>query len=195
MRKVYDPSYMLPPGHLAVSYILAKESEKKSKSLTAQGIVFIVFCGIIFDLDFFVPYLFGYPGGAHHYFPTHTPLAGIVYFSVLSLMFKNKFSKKTFIVAGMAMILHLVFDDLSYWLCLLGLESNVRPQIFWLYPFDLRRNIEIQRALDLYSQQKITNKDILLGYIVGAPKLFIIEIFSTIAATYIFLRTKLAKNK
>ena len=160
----------------------------------SREILFIVFCGFLFDLDFFVPYLFGYPGGAHHYFPTHTPLAGIIYFIILYLIFRNKFSKRTFIFAGVAMFLHLVIDDLSYWMSLIGLEKEGRPQIFWLYPFDPRRNIEIQKALIIYSQQKITNKSVLNSYIFKAPKLFVLEIMITGIALYVFIGNKFFKK-
>lgn len=187
---------MLPPGHLSVSYLVAKTGEKSNSRFTSKGILFIVFCGFLFDLDFFVPYFFGYPGGAHHYLPTHTPLAGIIYYAILYLIFRNKFSKRTFVFAGIAMFLHLVIDDFSYWMSLLGLEKEVNPQIFWLYPFDTRRNIEIQKALKVYSQQKLTNKDVLNSYIVGAPKLFMLEIMVTSIALFMLIGNKfLRKSK
>ena len=185
---------MLPPGHLSASYIIAKSGERKLSKFTKQEILFIVLCGFIFDLDFFVPYLFGYPGGVHHYFPTHTPLAGLIYFAILYLIFRNKFSKRTFVFAAITMLTHLIIDDFSYWMSLVGLEREVQPQIFWLYPFDARRNIAIQKALEISSQQKITNKDVLFSYVSGAPKLFMIEIIVTGIALYMLIKNKLTSK-
>lgn len=186
---------MLPPGHLSASYLLAKSNKDKASQFSREEIIFIIFCGFIFDLDFFVPYLFGYPGGLHHYFPTHTPLAGIIYFVILYSIFRKKFSKKAFIFAGIAMLSHLVIDDFSYWMSLLRIENNVGPQIFWAYPFDPRRGVEINKALALYQQHKITNLDVLKSYIFQAPKLFILEIVVTISALLVFIKSHIHKTK
>jgi len=93
---------MLTPGHIAVSYLISKLPIRCSEKLKTNETLLVIFSGNSFDLDFSLPPLFGYPGGVHHYFPTHTPIFGVVLFSVLYLLFRKRFSKKTFILAGIA---------------------------------------------------------------------------------------------
>jgi len=74
---------MLPTGHTSAAYLIAQIPIDKKTILKWYEVVFILICGNLPDGDFFIPNLFGYPGGTHHYFPTHTPLAIIIYFIVL----------------------------------------------------------------------------------------------------------------
>lgn len=183
---------MLTFGHTAVSYLISQASRLKHRTLGWKEIVFILFCGNVFDLDFLIPETFSYPypGGAHHLLPTHTPLVGFILFTTLFLFLRKKFSGETFALAGIAMIGHLVLDDLAYWLYLLGIHKVGSPQIFWLYPFDPRRNLEIRRFINLNAQKHYTNIDILKNYIFNGPVVFALEIALVLVALYVFIRGK-----
>jgi len=56
---------MLPFGHTAVGYLIAKKSRQK---LTLKEIVLVVVAANIFDLDFFLLTILGITGGQHHYY-------------------------------------------------------------------------------------------------------------------------------
>ncbi len=178
---------MFPIGHVSISFLISQIG-RKAKGFGWKDIIFIIFCGNIFDFDFLLPPMFSYPNGGHHYFPTHTPLAGIILFLILFFLFRKLFSKQTFVLAGLAMLSHLVLDDLSYWLYLLGLAKEGSPQIFWLYPFDPRRKIEIEKFFDAYSEEPVTNEYFLKRYLTGAPYLFVSEFLLMIIALLIFTR-------
>jgi len=186
---------MLTPGHIAASYLISKLPFKHEEKLSTGDTLFVVLSGNGFDFDFFLPPLFGYPGGIHHYLPTHTPIFGVVLFSVLYLLFRNKFSKKIFILVGLAMLSHLVLDDFSHWWGLFGFESELAttPQILWEYPFNFGRKKTLQEAIDYYRQNPITNVDILAIY--AKSKLFIIEVIIVIVAIAVFLKNQITHAK
>lgn len=181
---------MLTFGHTAFSYLLSQPPRFTGKKLTKKEVIFIVICGNLFDVDFIVPYFFGFPGGAHHYFPTHTPLMGIIYSFILYGIFRKKLQLKVLILGFISLFSHLIFDDLSYWFYLVGLEKFGTPQIFWLYPFDPRREIAIKQVLEIWSYTKITNMDVLRNYIFTAPKLFLLEITLVASSLVAFIKTK-----
>jgi len=186
---------MITSGHIATSYLISQLPIKREEQLRSSGVLFIVFCGNSFDFDFFLPPLFGYPGGIHHYLPTHTPLFGIILFALLYLVFRKKFSTKTFILAGLAMVSHLVLDDFNYWLGLLGLDSGITttPQILWEYPFNFGRKRTLQDAIEFYRQNPITNSEILRIY--TKSKLFAIEVITVFIASIVFLRNNMVRAK
>lgn len=181
---------MLTFGHTAISYLISQVSQLKGKSLKWQEVLFIVFCGNIFDLDFFVPLLYGYPAGAHHYFPTHTPLAGLIYFLVLLLLFRKKLSGQVFLLGGLAMLSHLVLDDLSYWFYLANWEKEGSQQVFWLYPFDPNRAAAVKSGLEHFASRHLTTIDVARAYFIKAPKLFMLEIVFSFLAVLVFIRNK-----
>ena len=181
---------MSPAGHTAIAYLVSQSPRLKGKRLKINEILFILLAGNVFDLDYFVPSLFGFPRGTHHLFPIHTPLGGIFIFGILYLLFKKRFSKRIFSLAGIAMALHLVADDFGHWLCLLGVENFVSPQIFWLYPFDPRRDGEIARILATHNINQYSNYNILKKYFFSTPKLFFTEMAVTISAIIVFTLTK-----
>jgi len=182
---------MLPFGHTAVSYFISQIPRLKGLPLKRSEVLFILFCGIIFDFDFLILYLLGVPAGFHHYSPTHTPLAGFVYFIVLYLLLRKRFSRRVFVLAGLAMLSHLMLDDLSYWLGLLGLEENMRPQIFWFYPLDPRRAGEREHLVELYHQGKLTTTACLRCYLANAPGVFFLEIIFSLMALGLFIRNRI----
>lgn len=116
---------MLTTGHTAASYLISQTPQLKGIGLSKSEILFILFCGNIFDPDFFLLQLLGHPFWLHHhYLPTHTPLAGLIYLAILYLLLRNKFRRRIFLLAGVAMLAHLILDDLSYWFPVLGLELD-----------------------------------------------------------------------
>jgi len=182
---------MLTTGHIAASYLISQSTQKNRQSLTAIDILFVILCGNIFDLDFVIPPLFGIPGGIHHSLPTHTPLAGLIIFALLYLALKNKFSKRVFVLAGVAMLSHLLLDDLNYFLGLLGLDkgSATLPQIQWEYPFNFGRKQSLIDAIRYYQQNPTNNAEVLNIYL--KSKLLVIEIVTIIIALFVLLRHKL----
>jgi len=186
---------MITPGHIATSYLISKFPIRRKEKLRPSETLFIIFCGNSFDLDFFLPPLFGYPGGVHHYLPTHTPIFGVVLFSVLYLLFRKRFSTKTFILAGIAMASHLVLDDFNHLLGLLNLDSGITttPQILWEYPFNFGRKKNLHDAIGFYKNNPITNLDVLSIY--TKSKLFVIEIITVIVATLVFMKNRIVNAR
>jgi len=173
---------MLPFGHISAGYLLSQLAKPKTETEGHFGIGFIIFCAIIFDFDYFLPNLLGMPGGTHHYLGSHTPLAGIIYWLILYFVLKGKLSKLTLGLGAMAMVSHLILDDLSYWLTIFGWEHQFRPQIFWLFPFDHRRESELAKFFLYYTSHPYGNKQVLASYLISLPRLFYLEIILTIMA-------------
>jgi hypothetical protein len=185
---------MLTTGHIAASYLISQSSAKNRQILTSKDVFFIVLCGNIFDFDFFIPPLFGLPGGIHHSLPTHTPFAGIIIFLLLYLLLKNKFTRRVFVLAGIAMLSHLILDDFNYFLGLVGFDhgSVILPQIQWEYPFNFGRKQSLLDAIHYYQQNPISNTEVLNIYL--KSKLFTIEIITIIAALFVFLKQQLSSK-
>ncbi|MFA5828771.1 MAG: hypothetical protein WC841_05455 [Candidatus Shapirobacteria bacterium] len=183
---------MITPGHIAASYLISGFPIRPKEKLRSIETLFIVFSGNSFDLDFFLPPLFGYPGGLHHYLPTHTPIFGIVLFSILYFLFRKKFSTKTFILAGVAMASHLVLDDFNHLLGWLNLDSGITstPQILWEYPFNLGRKKTLHEALEFYKNNPTSNAEILSIY--TKSKLFVAEIITVVVALLVFTKDRIS---
>lgn len=173
---------MLPFGHAAAGYLIAKTSSQK---LTPKAIVLIILAANIFDLDFLVLTIFGIPGGQHHYYPGHTFLMGLVYWLLIYLIFRNKFSRQVFILVVLSLLSHLVIDDFSYWLSLAGLEKGVPSQINWLFPI-------IQKSL---LAESLSNLDILRKYLIETPKLFYLELLTIVTAIVVFVHDKISGHE
>jgi len=181
---------MLPFGHASASYLISQTPRLKNQPLKREEVWLVVLTGMVLDLDFFVPYFFGLPGGLHHFFPTHTPLAVVLYLSLLFLIFQKRYSRRALVLAGVAAFAHLVLDDFSYWLTRLGLEKGVGPQISWLYPFDPRMGPVIEQAGKAYSAGMRSNVDILKIYLFQAPTLFYLEITLCLAAILVLVKAR-----
>jgi len=138
---------MLTPGHLAASYLISQSVRFKGHVLTTKEVLFIMASGYVLDLDLLITPLFNVKPSYHHFLPTHTPLF-VVLVSLLGVVLLKKRIKP--LVLGLAIISifsHLVFDDIGYWLQLIGLQEESKiPQIFWFYPFDWRRDVIIQHV-------------------------------------------------
>jgi len=147
---------MLPFGHTAVDYLIAKKSRQK---LTLKEIVLVVVAANIFDLDFFLLTILGITGGQHHYYLGHTPLIGLIYWLIIYLAFRHKFPRQIFVLVALALLSHLVIDDFSYWLTLVGLEKDVSSQVNWFFPFT-QKNPPLE---------PLTNCEVLKIYLFQAP--------------------------
>jgi len=177
---------MLPFGHLAASYLISQIPGKNKQILNPKEIFVVLLAGIMFDFDFLLPNLFGYPGGTHHFFATHTPMAGIIYWLIMWIILRKLIRPRVFFLIALALLSHLVLDDLSYWLGLIGWESRSWPQIFWGYPFDSRREYWINYFFDHYQQHPYTNQDVWDSYFFRLPKLYYLEILLVIWAIFVF---------
>lgn len=102
----------------------------------------------------------------------------------------KKFSRQVFLLGGLAILSHLVFDDFSYWLYLIGLEKVGSQQVFWFYPFDPNRATMVKNGLDYFATRHLTTLDIAKAYLIKTPKLFFLEIIFTTLAMIILFRTK-----
>ncbi len=187
---------MLPLGHTSFSYLISQLPRIKGKRLPLKEVLFILFCGNIFDLDLiFYPLLFGKSSAGHHFFVTHTPLAGMILFVIFFYFCESFFSKETIYLAGLAMLGHFVLDDLFYWFGLMGIVEQNHPQIFWLYPFDPRYEPTLQWAQEHYLNQGLNRLDILIGYISGAFPVFLLEIFLALTAILLCLQVFSGRSK
>lgn len=182
---------MLPFGHVSAAYLISQIPYQNNLKLKFREILFILFCGIIFDFDFLLPGLVGMPGGTHHYLATHTPFSGVLFWLILYILLKKFFSIKIFLLGGLAMLSHLVLDDMSYWLSLVGLGTQFKPQIFWLFPFDSRRVHEMDIFFEYYTSHPYTNREFLENYLFRWPKLFYPEIILTIIALIVWVKGRL----
>ena len=182
---------MLPFGHTAVAYLIAQIPRWRGRALNRAETLLVLFCGSIFDLDLLALALLGIPGALHHYYPGHTPLLGLVWLGFLYIVLRRSFPRRVFFWAGLAMLGHLICDDLSYWFSLCGLEHPVtQPQIFWLFSFDPRHLPELRYAWEVYLQQKPTWQTFLNWYLVSRPLLFYLETSVVLIALVIFLRNR-----
>ena len=72
---------MLPLGHIAFSYLISQLPRFRGKFLSTKEILFVIFAGSVFDLDLIIyPLFFGQSSVGHHFFVTHTPIAGLTLF-------------------------------------------------------------------------------------------------------------------
>lgn len=187
---------MLPLGHTGTAYLISRIGKTEKDKIDWRELILLVICANIFDIDFFPLYFLGYPGALHHYFPFHTPLVGVIIFLIVYKFFKNKFPKRTFYFCALAILSHLILDDLPYWLSLLGVEKNIRPQIFWFYPFDFRRRMEVaQIAVDYLNGRISNNKGIFLAYLMGAPFTAWLEITIFLTSVFFFVRQLVAEGR
>lgn len=183
---------MLPLGHSSAGYLISQATKKR---LGTKEVLLVMLCANILDFDLFLPNLFGFPAGIHHYFPIHTPIAVLIIWMILWVWLRKKISKEALILSGVAMLSHLVLDDLSYWLSLIGLEERMRPQIFWLYPFDPRYAEEFRWIINKRISEGLTSTDVLKIYLFTLPRLFYLEIILTGTAIGVWIRKRYKSQK
>ena len=123
---------MLPPGHIAASYILIKSAGILGFNLSFPETLAVLASSIILDFDIiFASFL----KKSHHDLASHTPFGVFVIWLVIILLFENHLSPAAKTLILVSLFLHLVLDELGFWLCKLKLqEISEEPQINWLYP-------------------------------------------------------------
>lgn len=156
--------------------------------MTSAEQILIVGAGYILDLDLIIAKFFVKRETYHHLLPTHTPLFVVILFALVFLVLKNVFSSLALFLSLMAMIVHLVLDDIGYWFCKLGLQkiSDV-PQIFWLYPFDKRREHYVK---GWQRETNISNRGMIKSYLTKAPANAISELLLFVFALLVFLNNE-----
>jgi len=167
---------MLPTAHTSIGFLIS-QIKIKGKSLSTLEIIFVVFCANVFDLDLIYVYLGGQTT-YHHLLVSHTPLFAVGLIALFTLIFRLNW--RVALLGFVAMLSHFVLDDLCYWLYLFGITEDGKPEIFWLFPFDPRR----EEALRLYSSLRPTVGGFLVSYI--KHPLFIFEWIFLISATSVF---------
>lgn len=176
---------MFPLGHLSAGYLISQTPKVKGIHLPVKEVVTITACGLILDFDFFILPLFGYPGASHHNFPVHTPMGIVIMIVLLAILTQFKLSKLAYVLGFMALISHLVFDDLSYWLYRLGIGNPVPAQINWFYPANINHHPVF-----------ITTEQALYGYLIETPTLFILELLLFLFTVgYLIYQIKKGKNE
>ncbi len=178
---------MLPLGHLSAGYLIAQTSKKE---LTKQELGIVFLSSIILDFDLFLPELFGFPAGTHHYFPIHTLMGGAIIWLLMWVLLRHRVPRRTLVLSAGVMLSHLMLDDLSYWLSLVGLEGKMRPQIFWWYPFDTRYATELEWIINKRISEGMTTAGVLKIYLFTLPRLFYLEIILFLTAIGVGLRKR-----
>ncbi len=179
-------------GHTSAAYLISKiKVTKDQPPFKKSEVIFILVCGNIFDIDYLLLPLVGVPGWLHHYSPSHTPFFGVVYLLLFYFLFRTKFSKQTFILGTIAMLSHLVLDDASYWLSFMHLTTDIHPQIFWLFPLDIRFLPEMKLAFtELYSRAWSLGV-IVEFYLIKTPVYVFMELIIVIFAVKTWFKDRL----
>jgi hypothetical protein len=127
---------MTHAGHLSISYILARIALSVGFPLEGQEILLLLIAGILPDADFLLSFLHSNAGDVHHRFPTHTPFGLFCIWVLLSVLLPHH-SYHFYVILLITFFVHLVLDDVGYWLCKLRLQK-ISPyrQIQWFFPFE-----------------------------------------------------------
>lgn len=179
---------MLTLGHLSASYFISQIPTFYGAPLTSTEQILIVGAGYILDLDLLIAKFFVKREAYHHLLPTHTPLFVTIVSAFSFLLLRDIFSPVVLFLALIAMMTHLILDDIGYWFCKLGLQkiSDV-PQIFWFYPFDSRRQHYVK---SWQYETNISNRGMIKSYLTKAPANVISEVLLFALALLIFLNNK-----
>lgn len=168
-------------GHAATGYLLAQLPSAFGRPLPLldQSLIFIA--GNFLDLDLLYSKFLVKQTFNHHFSPTHTPVFALILSLIFYFIFGHNLSPVTNFLIFISMMLHLAFDDISYWFTKLGLEkSSPHPQIFWSYPVDSRRN-----GQTLPSHVPLAK--VLANYYFKAPWTFGLELLITSMALLVFI--------
>jgi len=123
---------MLPPGHIAASYILIKSAEIFGFKISLPEIMLILAASIVLDFDLIAAHRLK---KSHHDFFTHTPFGVLLIWLAFILLFGANLSLVAKILVLAAFFTHLFLDESGFWLCKAGFqEVSQEPQINWLYP-------------------------------------------------------------
>jgi hypothetical protein len=179
---------MLTLGHLSASYLISQIPTFYGAPISSSEQILIVGAGYVLDLDLLIAKYFVKREAYHHLLPTHTPLFVVTVSTVGFLLLQNIFSPLALFLSFVAMMVHLILDDIGYWFCKLGLQkiSDV-PQIFWAYPFDKRK----QRYIKNWQHETdFSNYGTIKSYLTKAPANVVSELLLFAAALLVFLDNK-----
>jgi hypothetical protein len=166
-------------GHLAFSYLLSLIPMLLGIKLSLAEQGFIILCGAVLDTDFIFPYFSKKAGAMHHFLPTHTPAFCFILITVLYFLLNKYISILSFFLGFVALISHLMLDDFGHLLYKLKIDNSFkRPQIFWLYPYDKRRDYWANKI-------NMTNKEAVQLFF-KEPYSWKVEVFLITAAILIF---------
>lgn len=183
---------MLPFGHSSAGYLISQIPWKDKRPFGGWEIGLVIMAANFLDIDYLFPLLVGMPMGTHHYLPTHTPFGVAIYWLILWTLLRRRIRFEVLLAMGMALFSHLMLDDMSYWLGLIGLSSQIRPQIFWLYPFDWRMAVEADLAVKYFTTRPWTQNNIFISYLTLRPMLFYCELTLVAEAVWVWIKRHLS---
>lgn len=168
---------MLTGGHIAISYLLTESATSIGIPLTNNEVLGIIVAGNIVDLDFFAGFPVHKTGEAHHQNITHTPLGILLTWGGLYILFHPSYYASSLLLTSL--FIHLILDDVGYWVYRLGLYPLVvNPQVNWLYPIT-----------PFHKQPLITNnKTVLKNYLFKAWPIALAEGILIVLAIIVFIR-------
>ena len=124
---------MLPPGHIAASYILVKSVELAGFKISGTEILLVLAASFILDFDLLPAQRLRIN---HHDLISHTPLGAFILWLIFIFIAGSYLSPTGQILILLSLLLHLLLDEAGFWLCKLKLQGISRePQITWLYPW------------------------------------------------------------
>lgn len=179
---------MLTLGHISSSYLLAQAPSFFGVPLTVSEQILVVASGYLLDLDLLFAKKFVKNEAYHHLLPTHTPFFVFTISTIGFILLKNFFSIISLFFAFIAMVLHLVFDDIGYWFYKLGWQKiSPVPQIFWTFPCDKRRKYFVNKWQDETNQG---NLETIHLYLTQATANVVFEIILTLLAVMVFIKQR-----
>lgn len=166
---------MLPPGHLAASYILVKSAEIFGFKVSLPETMLILAASVVFDFDLIVANRLK---KSHHELITHTPFGVFLIWLVFVLLFGNYLSIMTRVLILASLFLHLLLDEISMRFYKLGWQQqSMWVEINWLYPFKKFKD---------HQKPEILKFSVISDYIRNAKVNVIMEILMVILAILIF---------
>lgn len=167
---------MLTGGHIAASYLISQAAKSFEVSLTNNEILAIIIAGNIPDVDFLIGFVTGKTGEAHHQNITHTPVGIFLIWLTIIFVFKTSFILSLLLL--IALLIHLVLDDIGFWAYQLKLMTTpVYPQINWFYPLTKFHKNKLMRS----------NKRVLKYYFFNTRPVFLTEVSLILVALMVFL--------
>ncbi|MDP2927004.1 MAG: hypothetical protein Q8N65_02625 [bacterium] len=123
---------MLPPGHIAASYILVKSVELAGFNISGAETLVVLAASIVLDFDLLSA---NFLKRSHHDLISHTPLGAFILWLIFIFIVGGNLSPTGQILILLSLLLHLLLDEAGFWLYRLKLQGISRePQITWLYP-------------------------------------------------------------
>lgn len=167
---------MITGGHIAVSYLLSESTKLFGVTLTNKEVIGVIIAGNIVDIDFITGLISGKTGELHHQNVTHTPIGTILICVGINFIFNPGIILSILLL--IVMLMHLILDDIGYWMRCLGLYMpTVHSQINWLYPLTQFREGKLVKD----------NTIVLKNYLLKAWPVALIEIFLIAIAIIVFI--------